>query len=121
MPFRIPGRILDTLVRAAGYVPVAEMHAALAKAAELEGELRHKNANLRNNIMLRDRLENELQFMRELELAHAKKESGVQQAVDRIDNITGKLLEMMQATWPAAIVDDPTQATEETKEAAAVG
>jgi hypothetical protein len=122
MAFPTPARLFDKVARWAGYVPRSEADEAVSKITaekhQLAGELRHKNSNLRSQIMLRDRLENELQFLRDLELAHAKKESGVQQAVDRMDAITGTLLEYMKTVWPDT--PDLGQATEETRETAAV-
>lgn len=118
--------LFDKVARKCGYVTRNEMQAAvtavLAEKNTLEGELKHKNRNLQNQITLRDRLEREIEFLRQLELAHAKKESGVQQAVSRIDAITGNLLAFMQSVWPEAhaLDHDPTQATQETKETAAV-
>lgn len=121
MPHRIPAKLFDKVARLCGYVPATEMAAALAEKEKLEGELRHKNANLRSNIYLRDRLEKEVEFLRRLELAHANKESGTQQAVERIDAITDRLLEFMQSVWPEAHdlhfsleADQPADDTKET-------
>lgn len=116
--------LFDKLARHAGYVTRAEMDAAVTVVIDeknkLEGELRHKNNNLRNQVYLRDRLEREVEFLRQLELAHARQESPVQKAVERIDAVTNKMLEFMQSVWPEAHNLDPAQLTEETKETAAV-
>lgn len=113
MPFRIPARLFDAVVRKLGYVPAAEMAAALADKEKLEGELRHKNSNLRHQIYLRDRLEKEVEFLRQLELAHANRESGIQRACARIDTIADNLLDYMKSVWPDAhgVEDRPTGVT----------
>lgn len=116
--------LFDKLARKAGYVTRVEMQVAVATVVaekdRLEGELKHKNKNLQNTIYLRDRLEREVEFLRQLELAHAREESGTQQAVAKMDAVAEKLLEYMRSVWPDANDFDPTQATEETRELAAV-
>lgn len=121
MPFRFPARVFDAIARRLGYVPRAEMVAALAAKDRIEQSLLHKTRGLQQQVSLRNRLENEVQFLRELELARASGNSGVQQAVDRIDAIASNLLGFMQSVWPEAHdLELPGQETEETKEVAAV-
>lgn len=77
-----------------------EFDALIARQREVEQKLRHTNRNLEHQLTLRDRLEKEVGFLRELELAKARKDSEVHRAIDRLDAITGTLERFFQATWP---------------------
>lgn len=103
MPFKLLRDGIDSLAKRAGYIPVAEMKAALAAKDAVEQELRHKTRNLEHQIFCRDRLEKELAWLKELQLAHANRESGTQRAVAHLDRITTNLLDMMKDVWPDAL------------------
>lgn len=120
MPVKLVRDCATYMFRWMGYVPISEMQAALAEKDKVEQELRLKTRNLEAQIVHRDRLENELAFLRELELAHATNSSGTQQAVEKLDKITNNLLEMMQSVWPEAITltDDAPEGHREEAEAA---
>lgn len=119
MPLKLMRDCTNYLARRAGYVPAAEMEQALAERDKIQEELLLKTRNLQSQILLRDRMEQEVNFLRELQLAHARNESGTQQAVEKLDNITKNLVAMMQSVWPEAYSLEPSQeATEEVAEAA---
>lgn len=119
MPLKLIRDCTTAVFRRMGYVPISEMRAALAEKDKVEQELRHKTRNLEQQVIHRDRLESELGFLRELELAHARNESGTQQAVDKLDKITGNLIAMMQSVWPEAHSLTPAHGEAEQEEAKA--
>ncbi len=94
--------LVRLLAKRFGLVPLAEMQAALAEKERIETELRHRTRNLEHQVCLRDRLEKEVTFLRELQLAHARNESDTHKAVTRLDDITNNLIDMMKNVWPAA-------------------
>jgi len=112
MPFRLIKSGVNFLARWAGYVPISEMEAALQAKDATEQELRHKTRGLEQQIYYRDRLEKELDWLKELELAHARKESGTQRAVEELDRITNNLLDMMRDVWPDALQLEDTAVEE---------
>lgn len=116
--------LFDLVARRAGYVRRKEMTAAVdavTRDKELtENELRHKTRSLEHQIALRDRLEREVEFMRELELAQTRGDSRTQRSIGRLDRAIDFLLENLRETWPSAY--EFTLSTEATQEAlAAVG
>ncbi len=108
-------RLFDAIARVRGYVPRTEMteavavvsgakDSAIASLAKVEQQLRHANRNLTQQVMFRDHLQKEIEFLRELERSHARRDNTVWRAVDRIDLIAENLVNLMQSTWPHAIV-----------------
>lgn len=97
MPFRVLSAAMDNVARRLGYVPKHEHDQLIAK-------LEHKTRNLEAQIVYRDRLEKEIGFLRELELIHARKESGTQQAVQKLEDITSRLTVLMQDNWPSELL-----------------
>ncbi len=117
MPFKLMREVIKVTARRLGYVPLAEMAAALAERDKIELELQHKTRNLQSQLVLRAQLEKQIAFLQELELAHARNESGTQQAVDKLDKITSNLLDMMKSVWPEAYnLDAPPEGEAERKE-----
>lgn len=109
------GRLFDAIARVRGYVPRAEMAEAVAVVGEakdraiealakVEQQLRHANRNLTQQVMFRDHLQKEIEFLRELERSHSRRDNTVWRAVDRIDLIAENLVNLMQSTWPHAVV-----------------
>jgi len=98
----MPAILIDRFIRHLGYVPKSEMDDALVGRDKIERELRHSKRDLQNQLYLRDRLEKEVGFLRELELARVRNNTATQQAVARLDAATDKLEELMENTWPAA-------------------
>lgn len=112
------GNVVRSVARVAGFVPIAEMRAKLAeKDAQLattdgvEKEFRHAQRNLEHQLVLQDRMDREIAFLRELQLAHLKEDSDTQRAVSKIEAIADQLQAMMQDTWPAAITEEPAAPT----------
>lgn len=108
------GALFDAIAWQFGYVKLSEMISAIDIKTVAEKELRHKTRNLEQQLMLRDRLETEIDFLRKLELAHARRDSGICDAVNRMDTITENLLQMMRSVWPEAntlSLDDKEQTT----------
>lgn len=107
---------LPALARKLGYVRQTEMDAAIAalntqlavqKALlddkeRITNELWHANTHFNSQGAARDRMEQEIAFLRELELTHARRDSSVCKAVDRFDEIAANLLTMMRDVWPDA-------------------
>ena len=109
--------LLDRLARSAGYVRestlVEAVKAVVIEKDRLEEELRRKNRTLQLNINLRDRLETEVEFMRQLELSHARQDSGIEQAVAKLDAVANKTLELLRSVWPEVYGFDPAQVDQE--------
>jgi hypothetical protein len=79
----------------------------LKEKADTEAKLVHKTKSLEHTIALRNCLDSEVNFLRVMHLAYLNKESDTQKAVDKLETITNNLIEMMQNTWPAALVEAP--------------
>jgi hypothetical protein len=97
----------------AGFVPIEELQKLQSEKAkeaadmgEVEKELRHVQKNLEHQIILRDRMDREIAFLRAMQLAHKAEDSGIQKAVSKMEAITNQLQTMMQDTWPAAITEE---------------
>lgn len=103
-------RLFEYIAQRLGYVHQqdvdAQITAIVAAKDEVEKTLREKTRTLEYQLMMRDRLENEVGYLRDLQLAHARNSAGVCNAVARMDLITGKLREMMQSVWPDAVLLD---------------
>jgi hypothetical protein len=100
--------LLHNFVRRFGYVHISEVERILNDKNEVERKLVHKQQNLEHQLGIRGRLENEITFLRHLELARADNVSGVQAAADRLDRVCSKIIDMARETWPDAyfLLDD---------------
>ena len=106
MVFKFIGRVVDRIARKAGYVPVAQLAAVIAEKEKTETELRHKTRNLEYTIETRNRMDQEIAFLRLLQLKQARGDSDTSKAVCRLEAVTAQLTGLMQDTWPAAITED---------------
>lgn len=107
MSFKVVGRIVDWCARRAGYVPAAEVAAALAERNGMEHMLLQKTHNLEQTIAMRNRMDEEISFLRALQLAHSNQSTGVQRAVSTLETTVAHLQALMQDTWPAAVTEAP--------------
>ncbi len=93
---RLVRGFMNWFARRAGYVPAADLAKAVAASDKANRALATANDALRNEVL----------YLRVLQLAHAKRESGVTQAVDKLDTITASLHQMMMDVWPDAYLLD---------------
>lgn len=111
---------LDRFLNRLGYVSAAALvrqaheHAEALRQrhdaqAKVEQELRHSKRNLEHQLAYRALLEKDVEFLRTLELARVSSYGGVQQATETMDRCTTRLVELMQAHYPDAIINDPTE------------
>ena len=114
MPFKIMKAIADRIARRAGYVPETQLHAVVRDKADTEKELRHTVKNLEHQIEMRSRLDQEIAFLRLLQLKQANGDSATEKSISRLEAVTEMLTNLMQDTWPAAVLleaptvpDDP--------------
>lgn len=113
--------LLDRVMRVCGYVPKTEMEAALARkevesgqvTQVLERDLRHTKRNLAQVNVSFSYLESEVEYLRQLGLAHANGSARVCRAVNRLDQVSANLVAYMQDNWPDAIVSPVDPAPEE--------
>ena len=110
-------RALDSLAQRMGYVPTHVHEAAKAKAeeekqqlltekAEVERDLRHKNKNLAHANSMHAHMEGEIQFLRNLQLTRNQENNETDNAVNRLDGVTTKLVAIIRHTWPEIHLPD---------------
>lgn len=87
---------VDRLIFYLGYVPRSVMDAELAERTKVEHELRRSKRDLEEQLSCRKLLEDQVSFLRELQLAHARKDSATQQAINRLDTLVGELSGIME-------------------------
>lgn len=89
---------MTRLLRRIGYVPASDLQEALTTQRV------HDAAHAAE----KKQLEEHIASLRQLQLARDNRDTGVQKAIDRLDAVTTKVIEMARETWPAAdrMLDD---------------
>lgn len=104
-------RSVDRLAAIFGYVPASSMQVRIAALEARMAKVAEQNEQLVAQITAKENLDHQMSRLREMQVEHANETRGIQRAVVEMDKITGRLVSLIQVTWP-----DRTDATVATTE-----
>lgn len=102
MKFQVLSDACNRVASYLGYVPVAQLVAALEAHARVEKELLARVESLELTLSVRGQLTNAVTEIAAVQATNTRNASDTQKAVDKLDGISRSLLDMMKDTWPAA-------------------
>lgn len=93
-------RIVDRLAAKAGYVRTESVQSRITAMEAKMTQLEEQNVQLLSQLNVKEMLDHQMNRLREMQVEHANENRGIQRAVVEMDKITGRLVSLIEVTWP---------------------